>query len=118
MFSDRLGETDEGLQAAAGGAADEAVDEDGDVLEVEACGKDAPERLLEGVGEPDRATSVFELAVCDGLLGGEVLRVLQQRPAGVLEALGGFLVTEGAQLVPVVAADFVQCLDLDLAASV
>ena len=46
------------------------------------------------------------MAAC---LVGEVLGVLQQRPASVLEALGGLLVTEGAQLVPVVAADLVQC---------
>jgi hypothetical protein len=37
---------------------------------------------------------------------GEVLGVLQQRPAGVLELFRGALV-ERAQLVPVLAADLV-----------
>lgn len=48
VFFDGLGETDEWGEAAAGCAADEAVDQDGDVVEVESCGEDAPEGLLEG----------------------------------------------------------------------
>jgi uncharacterized pyridoxamine 5'-phosphate oxidase family protein len=41
---------------------------------------------------------------------GEVLRVLQQRPARVFEVLGGVLLSGRAQLVAVLAADLVQRL--------
>ena len=53
---------------------------------------------------------LLELPVGLRLLLGQVLGSLEQRPAGVLEAPGGLLVAEPAELVPVVAANFVERL--------
>ena len=66
--------------------------------------------LLERVGAPHLAAGGLEPGEGDRLLVGELLGLFEQRPAGVLEALGGVLVAEGAQLVPVAAADVVQRL--------
>ncbi len=107
MLGDRFGQADEGGQSAAGGARAEAVDQDADVERVEGVVEDRAERFFEGVGAPDGAAGAFEFAQRRGLGAGVILRVLQQRPAGVFEALGGGRVVVGAQRVSVVAADLV-----------
>ena len=52
VFADRFGEPGEGLEAAAGEAAEEAIDEDRDVLERQAGLKDRADGFLERVGAP------------------------------------------------------------------
>ena len=66
--------------------------------------------LLECVGAPHLAAGGLDPGEGGRLLVAELLGLLEQRPPGVLEALGGVLVTEGAQFVPVAAADLVQRL--------
>jgi hypothetical protein len=110
VLADRLAESDERVEAAAGQAAEEAVDQHGDVFEGEAVLEDRAGGFLERVGAPCLAAGGFEPFERRGLLVGQVLRRLEQRPARVLEALGGVLVTELAQLVPVRAADLVERL--------
>ena len=65
---------------------------------------------FEHVGAPDLAAGGLEPGERVGLLFCELVGLFEQRPARVLEALGGILVAEGAQLVPVVAADLIQRL--------
>ena len=99
-----------GLEAAAGQAGEEPVDQDGDVVEREAGREDGAGGFLERVGAPDLAAGGLEPRERGGLGVGQVVGRLEQRPAGVLEALGGLLVAGGAQLVPVGAADLVERL--------
>jgi hypothetical protein len=109
-FADRFPEPDERLEAAAGQAAEESLDQYLDVVERQAGFEDPADGLLERVGAPDLAAGGLDPGEGGGLLVGELLRSLEQRPAGVLEALGGLLVAERAQLVPVRAANLVQRL--------
>jgi hypothetical protein len=114
VFADRLAEPDERFQAAAGGAAEEPVDQDGDVLEGEVGSEDGAQRFFERVREPYLTAGVAELAVGDRLLVGQALGSLEQYPAGVLEPLCGLLLAGLAQLVLVVAADLVERLVREL----
>ena len=72
--------------------------------------EDAAEGFFERVGAPYLAAGGLEPGERGGLLVGELGGRLEQCPAGVLEAFGGVVVAEGAQLVPVGSADFVQRL--------
>ena len=110
MLADRFAEPDEWFEAAAGRAAEQRVEQQCDVLEAEAVLKDLAYCFFESVGAPDLAFGCFERVERRGLRVGEVLGFVEQRPAGVLEALGGLLVAERSQLVPVRAADLVQRL--------
>src|SRR3954451_3219002 len=55
VAADRLAEADERLEAAAGQAREEPVDEDLDVGDGEAGREDAADGFFEGVGAPDFA---------------------------------------------------------------
>ena len=108
VAADRLAEPDERVEAAAGGFADEPVDQHGDVLDGQAGCEDSSQRFLEGVGAPDRAAGGLQSLERGGLLLVEVVRVLEQRPAGGFEPASGGLLAGVPELVPVVAADLVQ----------
>ncbi len=73
-----------GLRRLRTGGADEQVDQDRDVGDGEAGGEDRPEGFLEGVGAPDFAAGGLEPFQRLGLLVGEVVGLLEQRPARVL----------------------------------
>jgi hypothetical protein len=105
-----LAVADERLEPAAGQAGQEPVDQDFDVLDVEAGLKDAAGGFFELVSAPDLAAGGSDPGERGGLLVGELLGLLEQRPAGVFEAPGGLLVAGGAQLVSVSPADLVQRL--------
>jgi hypothetical protein len=62
----------------------------------------------------DLAAGGVQRGECVGLAVGEILGVLEQRPAGVLELLGGLSLVCPAQLVPVLAADLVERLGREL----
>jgi hypothetical protein len=70
VLADRLAQADERLKAAAWGAACEAIDQDGDVVDRQAGGEDGSEGFLVGVGAPCVAAGSLELAVGGGLLVG------------------------------------------------
>jgi len=89
VFADRLAELDERLEPAAGEARQQPVDQDRDVLEGEPWLEDRADCFLERVGAPYLAACGFEPSERGGLLVGQVCRRFEQRPAGVLEALGG-----------------------------
>ena len=94
VFADRLAELDEGLEPAAGEARQEPVDQDRDVLDAEPGLEDRADCFLECVGAPYLAACGLQPSERRGLLVGQVFRCFEQRPAGVLEALGGVLVAE------------------------
>ena len=110
VLADRFAEPDERLEAAAGQAAEETLDQHLDVLEREAGLEDPTDGFLERVGAPHLAPGGLDPGERGGLLVGQLVGLFEQRPAGVLEALGGVLVADRAQLVPVAAADLVQRL--------
>jgi len=89
VFADRLAEFDERLEPAAGQARQEPVDQDRDVLEAEPGLEDRADCFLERVGARYLAACGLEPSERGGLLVGQVCRRFKQRPAGVLEALGG-----------------------------
>lgn len=60
-------------QGGCVGAADEAVDQHGDVVDGQAGGGDAAEGFLEGVGAPDLAAGGLEPGERGGLVVGEAL---------------------------------------------
>jgi hypothetical protein len=68
VAADRLAESHERLQPAAGGFADEPVDQDRHIFDSQAWRED---RFLEGVGAPHLATGPAQRR---GLVVGEVLR--------------------------------------------
>jgi hypothetical protein len=65
---------------------------------------------LEQIGARDRAAGGPQRPERLGLVVSEVLGALEQRPAGVLEALGRLLVAQRPELVPVLATHLVQRL--------
>jgi hypothetical protein len=85
VAADRLRQANEGRQAAAGGFADEPVDQDRDVLERQAGLEDRPERFLERVGAPDLAARSAQPPEGCSLLVVESIGSLEQRPASALE---------------------------------
>src|ERR1035437_1026515 len=108
VLADRLAELDERREPAAGEAGQEPVDQHGDVVDREAGLEDPADGFLERVGAPDLAAGGLEPGEDGRLLIGEPLGLFEQRPAGVLEAVGDVLVAEEAQFIPVAAADLVQ----------
>ncbi len=89
VLADCAAEADERRQAATGQARQQPVEQHLDVLDAQAGGEDAADGLLELVGAPHLVAGAAQFAVGGGLAVGEVVGVLQQHPAGVLEALGG-----------------------------
>jgi hypothetical protein len=87
VLADRLAELDEWLEAAAGQAGQQSVDQDGDVLEREPGLEDAADGFLECVGAPDLAAGGLQSGECGGLRVGQFLGSLEQRPAGALGAI-------------------------------
>ena len=114
VLADRLVESNERFEAAAGKARQEPVDQHSDVVEGEAVLEDPAGCFCEGVAAPCLAAGGLEPSERRGLLVGEVRGCFEQRPARVFEALGGVLVAEGSQLVSVAASDLVQCLVREL----
>ena len=104
VLADRLAELDERREPAAGEARQEPVDQHGDVVDVQAGLEDAADGFLERVGAPDLAAGGLQSGERGRLRVGELLGLLEQRPAGVLEALGGVLVAELGEFVPGAAA--------------
>jgi hypothetical protein len=88
VFADRAAELDEWFEVASGQAGQEPVDQLFDVIWAEVGLEDAADGFFEFVGAPDLAAGGSDPGECDGLLVGELLGLLQQRPAGVLEAFG------------------------------
>jgi hypothetical protein len=70
VLADRLAEADERRQAAAGSAACEAIDQEGDVIDRRAGGEDGSEGFLERVRAPCVTARLLEFAVGGGLLDG------------------------------------------------
>jgi len=60
------------------------------------------------IGPPDPASSPADPSELDGLVVGEVVGVLQQRPPAALEVAGVAVIGELAQRLPEVAADLVE----------
>jgi hypothetical protein len=110
VLADRFAEPDERWQAAAGQAREEPVEQLADRFDGQALREDRADHLLHRPGAGDLPAAGLDLRKDGGLLVAEIARVLQQRPAVVLELLGGTALTSVAQLVPVLAADLVQRL--------
>ena len=89
MLADRAAEPDERSQAAAGQAGQQPVDQLLDGRDREPRREDRADELLHRPCAGDLAASGVEDSERGGLAVGEVLGVLQQRPARVLEGLGG-----------------------------
>ena len=108
MFSDRAAEAHERGQAAAGQAGQQPVDQLLDGGDAEAGLEDFAHDLFHRPGAGEFAAALADRGKDRSLVLGEIVGVLQQRPAGVLELLGGVGLARLAQLVPVLAADLVQ----------
>ncbi len=89
MLAQRAAEAHERFQAAAGQAAEQPIDQLLDRGDGEAGGEDRAGHLFERPCPRDLPAGGVEAGERRGLLVGELLGVLQQRPAGVLELLGG-----------------------------
>ena len=96
-LADGLGHLDERGESGAAGLRAPAVEQLGGLVGVEVPGEDLPECLLEAVGPPQVPTAAAQLAQRARLLIGEVVRSLEQRPAGPLELLGRGLVGQCAR---------------------
>jgi hypothetical protein len=114
VLADRAAQADERPQSTAREAGQEPVEQLADGLDAESCGEDRSDHLLHRPGARDLAAAGTDRGEGAGLTVGEVAGVLQQRPAVVLELLGGVGLTGVAQLVPVLAADLVQRLGREL----
>jgi hypothetical protein len=110
VFADRSAEPDERFQAAAGETAQQPVDQLGDGVDGEAWGEDRSDHLLHRPGARDLPAAGADRSKRGGLLVGEIVRVAQERPAVVLELLGGAGLAGVAQLVPALATNLVQRL--------
>ena len=110
VLADRAAEADERLQAAAGKAGQQPVDQLLDRGDGQAGLEDLADRFLVRPGAGDFPARGLQGGEGCGLAVGEVLGVLQKRPAGVLERLRGVAGAGCAQLVPVLAADLVKRL--------
>jgi hypothetical protein len=89
VFADRFAESDERGEPAAGEAGQQPVDQLADGLDGEAGGEDRPDHLLHRPGACDLPAARSDRGEGGGLEVGEIVGVLQQRPAVVLELLGG-----------------------------
>jgi len=96
VLADRASEPHERLQAAARQARQEPVDQLGDGVDGEARSEDRADRLLQRPGARDLTAGGVQRGERVGLALGEVLGVLQQRPAAVFEVLGGVWVAGAA----------------------
>src|SRR5450755_3669976 len=105
VFSDRAAESHERFEAAAGEAGEEASDQLLDGRDAEVGLEDLTDCLLVRPGAGDLPAGGLQGGQGRGLAVGEVLGVLEQRPAGVLERVGGGELAEVAKLVPVLAAE-------------
>src|SRR5512132_2889077 len=105
VAADGSAEADERFEAAADQAVEQPIDQHLDVLGAEAGLEDPAGRLFELVGAPHLAARGLDPPACSALLVAQLLGPLQQAPARALEALGGLLVAEAPELVPVRAAD-------------
>jgi hypothetical protein len=110
VLADRFAQADERGESAAGEAGQQPVEQVADRLGGEAGSEDRADHFLHRPGACGLPAAGADLGEGRGLLVGEILRVLQQRPAAVLERLRGVLLAGLAQLVPVLAADLVQRL--------
>ena len=77
VFTDRLAELDERGEAAAGEAAEQPIDQEGDVFEREACLEDAADGLLERVRAPYLATGGLDPGEGGRLRVGELLGLFE-----------------------------------------
>jgi len=114
VFADRASEPDERCQAAAGQAREEPVDQLIDNLDGEAGGEDRANHLFHRPGARYIPAGGVQPHERVELGVGEVVGVLEQRPAAAFELLGGVFVAGLAELVPVLAADFVKRLGSEL----
>ena len=80
----------------------------------EARSEDRPDHLLHRPRACDLPAARADRGEGGGLLVAEIVGVLEQRPAVVLELLGGGALASVAQLVPVLTADLVQRLGREL----
>ena len=81
VLADRASEPDERFQAAAGEAGQEPVEQLGDGLDGEAGGEDRADHLLHRPGARDLPAAGVDRGERVGLAVGEIVGVLQQRPA-------------------------------------
>jgi hypothetical protein len=87
VFADRSAEADERFEAAAGQAGEEPVDQYLDVVDAEPGLEDPADGFLERVRAPDLAAGGLQARERGGLFVGELVGLLEQRPAGVLGAI-------------------------------
>ena len=114
VLADRFAQADERPQSAAREAGEEPVEQLVDRVDGEAWGEDRSDHLLHRPGTRELPAASADRGEGAGLTVGEVVGVLEQRPAVLLELLGGVGLAGVAQLVPVLAADLVQCLGREL----
>jgi hypothetical protein len=110
VFADRAPEAHERLQPAAGQAAEQPVEQPLDRGDAQAGLEDFAHQLLHRPGACELAAAMADRGKDGSLVLGEIVGVLQQRPAVMLELLGGVGLARLAQFVPVLAADLVQRL--------
>ena len=89
MFADRSAEPDEGGEPAARETGEQPIDQFADRLDGEAFGEDRSDHLLHRPGARDLSAGGTDRGEGGALCVGELRGVLQQRPAVVLELLGG-----------------------------
>ena len=87
VLADRFAEADEWLQAAAGQAGQQPVDQDRDVVEGEAGFEDAADGFFERVGAPYLAAGGLEPGEGAGLLVGELAGALSSAQRASLKRL-------------------------------
>jgi hypothetical protein len=93
---DRLGELDERLEAGASRPGDPAAQQPSGIGQLDGL-EDRPELLLEQVGPVEPAVGFGDPSKRGALVAGQVRRIFQQRPPGVLECGGLIVVPIGAQ---------------------
>jgi hypothetical protein len=106
VVGDGSGQLNEGRDAAAASPLEPALEQGRGLLVGHP--EDHPQLLLEQVGTVERIVEAGDQGQLLGLLRGQVLGVLEQRPTAVLDLGGLGLLARAADLVPDFAANLVQ----------